>query len=64
MAWGQGGEEVRERAKIALAQSREPLYKLRQCACQLEHPEKGPLLRTYVNEVYAVLERIEALLCR
>jgi hypothetical protein len=64
MAWGSGGEEVRERARTELALVRVPMYKLAQEVAQLQHPEKGPDLRRLVEEAYAVLDRIEYVLRR
>lgn len=64
MAWGTGGEEVRERAKVALAQSRVRLCVLTQCARDLQHPEKGPRLRELVARLYTSVDEIEELLNR
>ena len=64
MAWGEGGEEIRERAKTELALVRVPLYRLSQTLQALQHPDKGPELRTLVADAYAVLERIERVLQR
>ena len=64
MAWGSGGEEVREQAKTCLALVRVPMYRLSQEVNKLQHPEKGPELRNLVAEAYAVLDRIEYVLRR
>ena len=64
MSWGAEGEARRERMKIELALTRAPLYRLKQAASDLRHPEKGPDLRTFVDEVYIILDRIESTLRR
>jgi flagellin-specific chaperone FliS len=53
MAWGADGQEVREviRTEVALARMH-------------MHPEKGPQLTTFVDQVYEILERLEATLNR
>lgn len=64
MAWGLGGEEVRDKMKTELAMVRQPMYRMKQAAETLKHPEKGPQLRSFVDEVYATLDKIEATLRR
>ena len=64
MAWGNGGEELRERAKVELSHVRMPVYRLGQTAAALTHSEKGPRLRELVAELNRTMNLIEELLGR
>ena len=64
MAWGEGGQELREQVQKELALTRVPLYRMRTAVGQIKHPEKGPQLKMFVDEVYEILEKIEAVLRR
>jgi hypothetical protein len=64
MAWGGGGEELRERAKLELSTTRISAYRLRQTANKLDHVEKGPYLRQLVTDLETTFQRIEELLGR
>lgn len=64
MAWGAGGEELREEAKVQLALVKMPMYRLKQVGIELRHPEKGPRLVKLMDNLYATITEIESLLGR
>lgn len=64
MAWGPGGKELRDEIRKELALTRQPMYRLKQAADKLAHPEKGVQMRGLVATLYETFERMEALLNR
>lgn len=64
MAWGSGGEELREQARIELALIRRHVYRMSELADGLRHPEKGPQLRALAERFRPIVDEIEALLNR
>lgn len=59
MAWGPGGEEIREAARVDLAMIKQRVYTLTCTVRDLKHVEKGPRLRALATQLSDTLEQIE-----
>ena len=64
MAWGLGGEEIRDQMQVELSRMRAHLYNFRKLATQLRHPEKGPRLQELATEMHKIDEQIQGTLNR